>query len=71
MEESKVETLDLQKRAKRILKGTGSYTTDIDTLVGKTIAEAKGHQLYSRSGKPDRTFRGLGKEVKHERKGSI
>lgn len=63
MEESKVETLDLQERAKRILRGTGNYTTDIDTLVKKTIAEAKAIHYTQAKGKPDR-IRGLRKEVK-------
>ena len=63
MEGSKVETLDLQKRAKRILRGTGNYTTDIDTLVKKTIAEAKAIHYTPIKGKPDR-IRGLRKEVK-------
>ena len=63
MEESKVETLDLQERAKRILGGTYNYTTDINTLVKRTIAEAKAIHYTPMKGKPDR-FRGLGKEVR-------
>ena len=63
MEESKVETLDLQERAKKVLRGTGNYATDIDTLVNGTIAEAKAIHYTPTKGKPDR-IRGLGKEVK-------
>jgi excisionase family DNA binding protein len=63
MEKSKVETLDPQERAKKILRGTGNYTTDIGTLVKETIAEAKAIHYTPMKGKPDR-FRGLGTEVK-------
>ncbi len=64
MEKSKVETLDLQGRARKILRGTGNYTTDIDTLVKETIAEVNGNEYTSSHGKPDR-IKGLGKEVGH------
>ncbi len=63
VEESKVEALHLQKRARKILRGIGNYTTNIDTLVKETIAEAKAIHYTPTKGKPDR-IRGLGKEVK-------
>ena len=63
MEKSKVETMDPQKRARKILRGIGNNTTDIDTLVKETIAEAKAIHYTLMKGKPDR-IRGLRKEVK-------
>jgi excisionase family DNA binding protein len=63
MEKSKVETLDLQERTKKILRGTCNCTADINTLVKETIAEAKAIHYTPTKGKPDR-IRGLGKEVK-------
>jgi excisionase family DNA binding protein len=70
VEKTKSEPLDIGGRTKKILRGTGKSTTDIDTLVRKSIAEVKGIHYTPIKGKPDRTFRGLGKEVKHEQ-GSI
>ena len=63
MEGSKVETLVLQERAKRILRGTGNSKKDISPLVKETIAEAKAIHYTPTKGKPDR-IRGLRKEVK-------
>jgi excisionase family DNA binding protein len=62
MEKSKVETLDLQERAKKNLRRAGNYTTDIDTLVKETVAEVRGNEYTSSHGKPDR-IRGLREEV--------
>ena len=67
MEESKVETLDLQERVKRILRGKG--TTDIDTLVTGAIAEGKTIHYIPIIGKPGRLRGHLRKEV--EKDGSL
>ncbi len=64
MEKSKVETLYLRERAKKILRRSGNYTTDIDTLVKETVAEVKGNEYTSTHGEPDR-IRGLREEVSH------
>jgi excisionase family DNA binding protein len=70
MEKSKVEPLDFRKHTRGILRGTRSNTTDIHTLVSKTIAEAKAIHYTPVKGKPDR-IRGLGKEVDHEKQRSL
>ncbi len=64
MEKFKTEPLDLHAKAREILKSVSKNSIDIDTLVNKSIAEAKGMNYTARLGKSDR-IRGLRKEVDH------
>jgi excisionase family DNA binding protein len=64
MEKFKSEPLDLDAKARGILKGMGKQRTDIDALVNRSIAEAKGINYTRSQGKSDR-IRGLRKEVDH------
>ena len=62
MEKFKSEPLDLRAKARRILKGANKNTIDIDAMVNKTIAEAKGMNYTPSLGRSDR-IKGLRKEV--------
>jgi len=62
MEEFKSEPLDLQPKARRIQEHIRKDPIDIDAMVNKNIAEAKGLNYTSNPGKSDR-IEDLGKEV--------
>jgi excisionase family DNA binding protein len=58
MEKFKSEILDLHAEARRILKGS----IDVDAIISKNIANAKGLNYTPNPGRSDR-IKGLGKEV--------
>ena len=64
MEERRVDRVDLEKEAKRILNHTYDTNIDVDSLVRKTVAESRGNGYTASHGKSDQT-KGLGKEVSH------
>ena len=62
MEKFKSEPLDLHAKAREILKSVSKNSIDIDSLVNKSIAEAKGMNYTPKLGRSDR-ITGLRKEV--------
>ncbi|MEI9475071.1 MAG: helix-turn-helix domain-containing protein [Deltaproteobacteria bacterium] len=64
-EKLKSEPVDLKKETKKRVPGSSRAMAEIKSMVGKAIAEVKGMPYNPNQGKPDRTFRGLGKEVKN------
>jgi excisionase family DNA binding protein len=64
IESHRRERIDLDKKAKEILKTTTRPGIDIDNLVKKSIEESKKRRYNSFHGKPDR-IRGLRKEVEN------
>jgi len=64
MESHRKEQIDLEKKAKEILKITTRQRLDIDAVVKKTIEEVKGKSYTSDRGKSDR-IKGLRKEVEN------
>ncbi len=62
MEKFKSEPLDLHPKARGILKDIRKDSIDIDAMVNKNIAEAKGLNYTPNPGRSDR-IKGLGKEV--------
>ena len=63
MEKLKSAPVDLRKAAKKKVCGKARARDEINTLVGKAIAQVKRVPYNPDQGKPDRIFRGLGKEV--------
>ena len=62
MEKLKSEPVDPQKEPKRIRRTNAKSAAEIDAIVRKSIAEAKGMTYNPDHGKPDR-IKGLRKEV--------
>lgn len=62
METRRSESIHANERAKDILKAINKPRMDVDSLVKKSIAEAKGNRYTPLYGKPDRN-KGLGKGV--------
>ena len=62
MERHRRECIDADKRAKSILKSTNRPVMDIDSIVKKTINNARKNCYTSYHGRPDQ-IKGLGKEV--------
>ena len=58
----KKECIDISKQARRALKAAREPVRDIEKVVKKAIAEAKGVVYTASHGKPDQV-KGLGKEV--------
>ena len=65
VEKLKSEPVDPKKEAKKRVRGNSRARAGINAIVKKSIAEVKGLTYNPDQGKPDRTFRGLGKEVKN------
>ncbi len=64
MEENRVDRVDIEKEAKKILTHPRNPNIDVDALVKKTVAENRGNGYTASCGKSDRV-KGLGKEVSH------
>lgn len=64
MENHRGESIDVNKKAKEILKRVRGSKMDVDSVVKKVIEEVKGSRYNLNHGKSDR-IRGLGKEAKH------
>ena len=64
MQERRVDPVDLEKEAKKILNRTRNPKIDVDALVKKTIAQSRGNRYTACHGKPDQV-KGLGKEAAH------
>ena len=64
MEERRVDRLDLEKEAKKILNHTRNPKMDVDALVKKTVEGSEGIRYTASHGKPDQV-KGLGKEASH------
>jgi hypothetical protein len=62
MENHRRDPAEANKRARAILKATNSDTIDIDRVMKKTIAEAKGKCYPPNHGRPDQD-KDLRKEV--------
>ena len=65
MEKFKSVPLDLHEEARSTLNGVRKDSVDIDAIVNKNIAEAKGLNYTPNHGRPDR-IKGLRKEVEDE-----
>ena len=63
MESHRREQIDLEKKAKEILKITTRPNLNIDSIMKKSIEEVKDRRYNCANGKPDQV-RGLRKEVK-------
>ena len=64
MQEHRVERMDTEKEARKILNHTRNQKINVDALVKKNIAESRGNGYTSSHGKPDQS-KGLGKEASH------
>ena len=64
MQEHRVDRVDTEKEAKKILNHARNPKMDVDALVKKTIAESRGNRYTASHGKPDQS-KGLGKEAAH------
>ncbi len=64
MEENRVDRVDIEKEAKKILTHPRNPNIDVDALVKKTVAESRGNRYTASHGKSDQV-KGLGKEVSH------
>ncbi len=62
MENHRIEGGNVDKKAKGILRAMNKPVADINSIVKKTIAEAKGNLYTPKHGKPDQV-RGLRKRV--------
>jgi hypothetical protein len=65
MEKLKSEPVAPQTGARRKIRSNSRARVEINSIVKKSIAEVKGMPYNPDQGKLDRTFRGLGKEVKN------
>ena len=63
MEKCRIETVDLGKEAKRIMKGERAVEVDISRIVRRAVDDAKEKPYTLSHGKPDQ-LKGLRKEVK-------
>ncbi len=64
MEKKRVDCMDLEKEARRILNLARNPKIGVDALVKKTLAESKGNR-YTASHRESDQVKGLGKEVSH------
>ncbi len=64
MQERRVDRVDPEKEAKRILNLARNSNIDVDALVKKTVAESRRNRYTSSHGKPERV-EGFGEEVPH------
>ena len=64
MQERRVDRIDIERKARRILTSACNPKIDVGTLVKKTVAEVRRNRYTSSHGKPDRV-KGLGKEASH------
>ena len=64
MQEHRVDRVDTEKKARKILNNARNPKINVDALVKKTIAESRGNGYTSSHGKPDQS-KGLGKEAAH------
>ncbi len=64
MEERRIDRVDIEKEAKKILSHARNPNIDVDALVKKTVAESRGNGYTASHGKSDQV-KGLGKEVSH------
>ena len=64
MEEHRIDHVDIDKEAKKILSHARNPNIDVDALVKKTVAESRGNRYTASHGKSDQV-KGLGKEVPH------
>ena len=63
MEKHRREEIDTHKKARSILKAIGRPVTDINSMIKKSIAEAKGLKYTPNHGRPDHDR--AKKEVEH------
>ncbi len=61
MESQKEECADIPKAARKIMRAAGKPARDINRVVKKAVADAKGRVYTASHGKPDQV-KGLGKE---------
>jgi excisionase family DNA binding protein len=64
MEERRVDRVDIEKEARKILNLARNPNIDVDALVKKTVAESRGNR-YTASHRESDRVKGLGKEVSH------
>ncbi len=64
MEEHRIDRVDVDKEAKKILSHARNPNIDVGALVKKTVAENRGSRYTASHGKPDQ-FKGLRKEEGH------
>ena len=64
MQEHRVNIVDIEKEARKILTLERRPKIDIDALVEKTVAESRGNRYTASHGKPDQ-IKALGKEASH------
>ena len=64
MQERRVDRIDIERKARRILTSACNPKIDVGTLVKKTVAEVRRNRYTSSHGKPDR-IKGLRKEASH------
>ena len=64
MQESRVDRVDPEKEAKKILNHARNLNIDVDALVKKTVAESRRNRYTASHGKPERV-EGFGEEVPH------
>ena len=64
MQERRVDRIDIERKARRILTSACNPKIEVDALVKKNIAESRGNRYIASHGKPDR-IKGLRKEASH------
>ena len=64
MQEHRVDRIDVEKAARKILNRARNPKLDVDVLVKKTVAEGTQNRYTASHGKPDQS-KGLGKEASH------
>ncbi len=64
MQERRVDRVDPEKEARKILNLTHNPKIDVDALVKKTVASSKRNSYTASHGKPERV-KGFGEEVPH------
>jgi excisionase family DNA binding protein len=62
MQERRVDRMDIEKEARKILNHARNPNVDVNALVKKTVAESRGNRYTPTHGKSDR-IEGLRKEV--------
>ena len=62
MQERRVDRIDIERKARKILTGACNPKIEVNTLVKKTLAEVRRNRYTASHGKPDQS-KGLGKEV--------
>ena len=64
VQQRRVDSIDIEKGAKKILNHAHNTNIDMDALVKRSVAKSKRSRYTSAQRKADR-IRGLGKEVSH------